>query len=185
MTHLISRLTLFSLLLFAAPGAVSAQMHGSGFVWKDVSGTAIHYFDEVDGRGVIVHSVQPTANGVRQRSTDTIELFGDLEGRVLYHPVTVINEAAGTLTNRGNQVFSGTVLGSAPVLLHDDAFRFDVNLATGETTGKVRLMNRIAGPLIRCRLDIVGTGFTPEGNGLAEYSGRCRMPRDLAPEEGW
>ena len=61
------------------------------------------------------------------------------------------------------------------MLIYDDGFRFDVHLATGETKGKVFLTDRIAGPQIKCELEIVGSGFTPEGDGLANYSGRCKI----------
>ena len=91
--------------------------------------------------------------------------------------------AAGTLVNTGHQVFSGTVLGSAPVLIHDDSFRFDVNLFTGETKGQVFFDDPIAGPRIRCRLEIVGTGQTEAGDAAVSYTGWCRV-RDLeAPRQ--
>jgi len=179
---------LTSLLATIAPSeandAASQPQHEpeAAYVWKEVSGTGIHYFDTVAGRHVMVHSAVPTETGVRQRSTETIDLQGDLEGRVLYHPSTVINNVDGRLINRGNQVFSGTVLGSAPVLLHDDTFRFEVDLATGAMTGNAQLLNHIAGPLIRCQLEIVGTGVTAEGNGLAAYSGQCQVPTHPAPQ---
>ena len=136
--------------------------------WQEVAGTAIHYFDDT-------HSATPTDTGVNLKTTDTIDLSGDLEGRVLYQPRTVINYVEGTLVNTGNQVFSGTVLGEGPVLLHDNLFRFDVDLVSGETIGKVFLVDHVDGPVVDCVLDIIGTGFTAEGNGLAEYSGRCRF----------
>lgn len=165
-----------TLAMLATPAcyADADEVPGKG-IWKDVSGTAIHYFDSVPGRNQIFHETTETETGLVQRSTDTIDLFGDLNGRVLYQPETVINFAEGTLVNTGNQVFSGTVLGVGPVLLHDDLFRFDVNLRTGETIGKVFLVDRIDGPVIDCVLEIVGTGFSEEGNGLAEYAGRCRI----------
>ena len=141
-----------------------------GFRWVPVSGTAIHYFTTA-----IIHSEDFTETGKKQRSTDSIDLDGDLIGRVLYQPRTKFDFVAGTLVNTGRQVFSGTVLGSKPVLIYDNEFRFDVNLATGETSGKVFLTDRIAGPRIKCELEIIGTGFTPEGDGLANYSGRCRI----------
>lgn len=156
-------------------GPASESFHGD-FRWQEVSGTAIHYFDtDVPGRNVITHSVTPTETGARLRTTDTIDLFGDLNGRVLYHPETVIDEGAGMLVNTGHQVFSGTVLGEGPVLLHDDFFRFEVNLATGETVGQAFLLNRLEGPVAHCIIDIVGTGMTEEGNGMADYTGRCRI----------
>jgi hypothetical protein len=58
-------------------------------------------------------------------------LTGDLSGKILYHVTTVIDNQKGTLTNTGDQVFSGTIAGSEPVMIHDSQFRFDVNLATG------------------------------------------------------
>mgnify|MGYP000216973330 FL=1 len=147
-----------------------ADDHDKGYRWVPVSGTAIHYFTTA-----IIHSEDSTWNGKTQRSTDSIDLDGDLVGRVLYQPISKFDFVAGTLVNTGLQVFSGTVLGSKPVLIYDDEFRFDVNLATGATTGNVFLTERIAGPRIKCELEIVGTGFTPEGDGLANYSGRCKM----------
>jgi hypothetical protein len=41
----------------------------------------VHYFTTA-----MIHSQTPTATGMIQRSTDIIELSGDLKGRVLYHP---------------------------------------------------------------------------------------------------
>ena len=163
-----------TLLASSACFADTDSPRGKG-LWKEVSGTAIHYFDDVPGRNSITHEVTATENGVKLRTTETIDLFGDLEGRVLYQPHTIINEVEGTLVNTGNQVFSGTVLGEGPVLLHDNLFRFDVNLATGETFGRVFLIDHVDGPVVDCVLEIVGTGFTQEGNGLADYSGRCRF----------
>ena len=75
-----------------------------------------------------------------------------------------------------------SIMGIGPVMLHDDSFRFEIDLETGATVGKVFLSNRIAGPFMRCRLDITGTGMTPEGNGLADYSGKCRMMPNENPE---
>ncbi|MEJ2256577.1 MAG: hypothetical protein P8X98_06150 [Woeseiaceae bacterium] len=170
----ISTISTLALLVATACHADKGQNSDNG-PWQAVSGTAVHYFDDVPGRNVITHDVTPTDTGVNQRTTDTIDLFGDLEGRVLYQPRTVINFVEGTLVNTGNQVFSGTVLGEGPVLLHDDMFRFDVNLVTGETVGNVFLVNHVDRPTVDCVLEIIGTGFSEEGNGLAEYSGRCRF----------
>ena len=157
------------LLIGIAPGALADDCD-KGFRWVPVSGTAIHYFTTA-----IIHSEDVSRTSKKQRSTDSIDLDGDLVGRVLYQPVSKFDFVAGTLVNTGRQVFSGTVLGSNPVLIYDDEFRFDVNLATGETKGQVFLTDRIAGPRIKCELEIVGTGFTPEGDGLANYSGRCKI----------
>lgn len=171
---------LISTLSLLAASACFAEVNdprGKG-LWKAVSGSAIHYFDDVPGRGSITHESTPTETGMTLRTTETIDLFGDLEGRVLYQPRTVIDNVEGKLVNTGNQVFSGTVLGAGPVLLHDNLFRFEVNLRTGETVGKVFLINHVDGPVVDCILEIVGTGFTDEGNGLADYSGRCRVRDD-------
>jgi len=139
-----------------------------------------HSFEiAVAGSGVdqlntaIVYSEAPTANGKIVRSTETVELSGDLKGRVLYHVTSTFDFAAGTLVNTGDQVFSGTIAGSAPVMIHDDRFRFEVNLATHKETGKVYLFNHIAGPRVRCELDVVGTGQTGQGNPTFDYSGQC------------
>src|SRR6185369_5881556 len=51
--------------------------------------------------------------------------------------LTEIDFVHKMLVNTGNQVYSGTIAGSAPVMLHDDRFRFQVNLATGEEHGRV------------------------------------------------
>jgi hypothetical protein len=121
----------------------------------------------------IVHSQEQTAIGMIQRSTETVELTGGLKGRVLYHVTSVFDFVHGTLVNTGDQVYSGTVAGSAPVLIHDDQFRFEVNLVTGQESGQVYLFNRIAGPKVRCRLDVVGTGQNVEGNPTFTYTGEC------------
>lgn len=141
---------------------------------RPVSGKAVHYFTTA-----IVHSETPTATGKIQRSTDIIELSGDLKGRVLYQPTMVIDTVKGLLVNTGHEVFSGTVLGSEPVLLHDDQFRFQVDLKTGGMeSGEVHLSNRLAGPKVRCDLVVVGTGAkTAEGNGIVEYRGTCAFKR--------
>jgi hypothetical protein len=39
-------------------------------------------------------------------------------------------------------------------------------------------MYPLAGPKIRCELDVTGTGQTPEGDGLAVYTGRCFVKAD-------
>ena len=143
-------------------------------ITRAVSGSAVHFFTTA-----MIHSQTPTETGMIQRSTDIIELSGDLKGRVLYHPISVFDFVNGTLVNTGNQVFSGTVLGSAPVLLHDSAFRFKVNLKSGGLeAGEVHLSDRIVGPKIRCDLVATGSGAkTPEGNGLVDYSGTCTFKK--------
>jgi hypothetical protein len=160
--------------LTCAMAAATGVHDGAEPVTRSVSGSAVHFFTTA-----IVHSQTPTETGMIQRSTDIIELSGDLKGRVLYHPISVFDFAKGMLVNTGHQVFSGTVLGSAPVLLHDDEFRFEVDLNTGGLeSGEVHLSNRIAGPKIRCDLVVVGTGAkTPEGNGLVDYRGTCTFKK--------
>ena len=137
-----------------------------------VSGSGVHFLTTA-----IVHSAIPTATGLIERSTETVELTGDLKGRILYHPTSVIDFAAQTLVNTGHQVFSGTVLGSEPVMLHDDTFRFDIDLRTGTGIGTVHLVDRIDGPKVRCDLTIVSTGMTADGNVAAEYTGECRFKK--------
>jgi len=121
----------------------------------------------------VIHSKETTATGMIQKSTEIVDLTGDLNGRVLYHVTSVFDFARGTLVNTGDQVYSGTVAGSAPVMIHDDQFRFDVNLATGTESGRVYLFDHIAGPKVRCTLDVVGTGMSSEGNPTFAYKGQC------------
>ena len=173
MRRILSGLIAATLLASAmASGAHGPQAEQSRT--RAVSGRAVHYFTTA-----MIHSQTPTATGMIQRSTDIIELSGDLKGRVLYHPTSVFDFVKGTLVNTGNQVFSGTVLGSAPVLLHDDEFRFEVDLNTGGLeSGEVHLTDRIAGPKIRCDLVAVGVGEkTPEGDAIVDYSGTCTFQR--------
>ena len=126
-----------------------------------------------DPANAIVHSQVPTPTGMVQQSTEIVELFGDLRGRVLYHVTSVFDFANGTLVNTGDQVFSGTVVGSQPVMIHDDQFRFEVNLITGTDIGTVFLFNHIAGPKVRCTLHGVGTGLNGAGNPTFDYNGEC------------
>jgi hypothetical protein len=155
-------------LLARASGQQLDDAHGR-YGTTPVSGTGVHLFTTA-----IVHTQAPTPTGFVQTSTETVELEGDVKGRLLYHPTSIFDFSAGTLVNTGHQVFSGTVLGSAPVLLHDDDFRFEVDLTTGATTGQVYLARRIAGPPVRCRLEVVGTGMNSEGNATFTYTGYCK-----------
>jgi hypothetical protein len=140
---------------------------------RPVSGSGVHFLTTA-----IVHSATPTATGLIQRSTETVDLTGDLTGRILYHPTSVIDFATQTLVNTGHQVFSGTVLGSKPVMLHDDTFLFKIDLQTGTGTGTVNLVDRIDGPKVRCQLTVVSTGMTADGNVAAEYTGECRFKNE-------
>lgn len=141
-----------------APEVTTIHVAGSGF---DMLNTAI------------VHNQEPTASGFVQKSTETVELTGDLKGRVLYHVTSVFDFVKGTLVNTGDQVYSGTIAGSAPVLIHDDQFRFEVNLGTGQEAGQVFLFNHLAGPKVRCTLNVVGTGLNADGNPTFDYTGVC------------
>jgi hypothetical protein len=152
----------------AAEGAAIAETRS--LVKVRVAGSGVDLLNTA-----IVHSQEPTATGMIQKSTESVELHGDLEGRVLYHVTSVFDFVHGTLVNTGDQVFSGTVAGSAPVLIHDDQFRFEVNLATGEESGQVYLFDHIAGPKVRCLLDVVGTGLNVDGNPTFDYTGECKF----------
>jgi hypothetical protein len=150
----------------ATPSAVQADLAAE----RPVSGKAVHFVTTA-----IIHSREYTATGLIQRSTETVDLSGDLTGRILYQPTSLVDFSTGTVVNTGHQVFSGTVLGSAPVMLYDDEFRFEVNLETETATGKVYLTDKIAGPKIRCELDIVATGRTADDNITADYTGICKF----------
>ena len=141
---------------------------GDGSITVKVAGTGVD-----DLKNAIVHWQKPTASGSIQQSTEIVELFGDLRGRVLYHVTTVIDAVNGTLVNTGDQVYSGTIAGSSPVMIHDDQFRFEVDLTTGKETGQVFLLNHIAGPKVRCTLEIAGTGLNADGNPTFTYRGEC------------
>lgn len=134
----------------------------------EVKGTG---YDQLNG--AVVHSKQKTATGTIQHSTGIVVLDGDLHGRVLYQVTSVIDDRAGTLVNSGSQVFSGTIAGSAPVMLYDSRFRFYVNLKTGEEHGSVYLTDHIAGPQVRCELKVVGNGKRVDGNPAFKYTGTC------------
>ncbi len=149
-------------------------MERDGYERVAVSGTGIHDFNTK-----ILHRQKETPRKLREISTETIDLSGDLEGRVLYQPKGVTDKAAGTLVNTGRQVFSGTILNSRPVIVFDDEFRFDVNFYTGEVRGKVYLNQRIAGPKITCELEIVNSDQPPVDNRtFSNYSGYCWIKKD-------
>jgi hypothetical protein len=135
----------------------------------------------VAGHGVdwestaVVHSETQTAAGLVRVSTATVQLEGDLHGWVLYQVTTHIDSIRGTLVNTGQQVYSGTILGSEPVLIRDDRFRFDVDTLKGAEHGTVYLVHRLAGPPVQCTLSVVGTGKSPDGNPTFSYTGECRF----------
>ncbi len=123
--------------------------------------------------GAIVHSKRQTPTGMIQRSTETVELKGDLTGRILYHVTSTFDFANDSLVNTGDQVFSGTVAGSHPVMIHDGRFLFHANLKTGADSGSVHLVDHIAGPSVKCTLQVVGTGKDADANPTFKYSGHC------------
>ena len=171
--HYMLKLLVAALALIPFCSTLAADEPGKGYRWVPVSGTGTHFFTTA-----IIHSQEPTPTGFIQRSTDIVELEGDVKGRVLYQPVSVFDFAAGTLVNTGHQVFSGTVLGSEPVLISDDQFRFEVDLVTGSTVGKIRLVTPLAGPKTWCELEAFGTGPTDGGDATLAYTGRCKVKAD-------
>jgi hypothetical protein len=159
---------MISCFVAAALSVSSADRTDRSSVNVHVAGTGVDHLDTI-----LVHSKQETPTGLIQKSTEIVELEGSLKGRVLYHVTSVFDFVHGTLVNTGDQVYSGTIAGSAPVMIHDDQFRFEVNLNTGQESGKVYLFDHIAGPKVRCRLDVVGTGLNADGNPTFTYSGEC------------
>jgi len=98
-----------------------------------------------------------------------------LNGKNLYRATTVIDNRKGSLGNTGDQVFSGTIAGSEPVMIHDSRFRFQVNHATGANSGSVYLFDHIAGPHVRCELKVTGTGKSADENPTFSYTGTCGL----------
>ena len=128
--------------------------------------------------GAMVHSKTPTADGFVQQSTEIVELEGDLHGRVLYQVTSRFDELHKRLVNTGHQVYSGTIAGSAPVMLYDDRFRFQADLASGAESGSVFLVHHLAGPQAACTLEVTGTGADGQGNPTFTYHGECTLPGD-------
>jgi len=162
-------------------GALSAGciLLCSGAAYAGENGVSKVHSVQVTGTGTdllnaaLVHSKKQTPTGMVQQSTEIVELEGDLTGRVLYQVTSTIDYANDSLLNTGDQVFSGTVAGSDPVMIHDGRFNFHVNLKTGADTGFVYLVDHIAGPKVRCTLQIVGTGKDADANPTFRYSGHC------------
>jgi hypothetical protein len=157
----------------AAIAGANRTVAGAGSRTIAVAG---HGFDDLIN--AIVHSKTPTPTGFIQQSTEVVELYGDLRGRVLYHVTSEVDLVNGRLVNTGDQVYSGTIAGSAPVMIHDDQFRFEVNLGTGSEAGQVFLFNHLAGPKVRCTLQVVGTGMNTDGNPTFDYGGECTFRGD-------
>lgn len=157
---------------WAEETAETATLHAAPGETIPVAGSAIHFFTTA-----VIHSQEPSETGMIQRSTEVIALSGSLEGFILYHPTSTFNHTTETLVNTGTQIFSGTIAGSDPVILHDDTFRFDVDLTTGATLGHVQLRRSKDAPnpgaWWECDLVVVGTGMTPDGDAMADYTGEC------------
>lgn len=130
--------------------------------------------------GAIVHSRVQTPKGTVQISTEIVELRGDLVGKVLYQVTSTVDPTKEKLVNTGDQVFSGTVAGSDPVMIRDTKFHFEAHLKTGEDFGDVYLSQPMAGPEVRCTLHVVGTGKDAGGNPMFNYQGHCRFGRESA-----
>jgi len=146
----------------AAGGQETIQVAGSGV---DLASEAI------------IHSEEPTPTGLIKRLTEMVRLEGDLSGYVLYQATQQFDFVENTLVVTGTNFFSGTIVGSDPVILRSDESRFEVNLATGEETGEVHLTRSKDSPdrgaWYDCDLAVVGTGVTAEGNPTFDYSGEC------------
>lgn len=156
-------------LAFAVSRAEASPRHAVA-----VEGAGVHFFTTA-----IIHSQEQTETGMIQRSSDVVTLTGDLQGHVLYHPTSTFDFVAGTLVNTGTQIFSGSVLGSDPVVLHDDRFVFEVDLGTGGMIGEVHLGKSKDAPHPGywwvCDLDVVGTGLTADGDATFSYTGQCTL----------
>jgi hypothetical protein len=145
---------------------VVAVAHGTEVV--QVKGTGTDFLNSE-----IVHLKSATPTGEMRKSTGIIELRGDLNGKVLYQLTAQLDYTKGTLVKTGDQVFSGTIVGSEPVMIHDSKFRFEINLTTGAESGSVYLFDHIMGPTVQCELQITGTGVNADGNRTFSYVGTC------------
>lgn len=159
--------------LAAADAASASASAGGATKTFHVSGSAVHFFTTA-----IIHSQDPTDAGMIQRSTDIVHLTGDLNGYLLFHVTSSFDLGNGSMVNTGTQFFSGTVKGSSPMVLHDDSFRFVVDLATGQTHGEVHLGRSNDAPekgaWFVCDLVITGSGMTtPAGDAMVDYAGEC------------
>jgi hypothetical protein len=160
----------YGVLVLLHGGAAFAQPGGQPQVIP-VAGNAVLLSDTM-----VVHSSEPTASGLIERSTSVVKLTGDVSGLVLFHATTEIDFFTSTLVNTGTQLFSGTIAGSDPVILHDDQFVFVVNLATGDIFGDAPFDRSKDAPhrsyWYECNLYIVGVS-TPNADDVSEYSGEC------------
>ena len=137
-----------------------------------VSGSAVDFTSEA-----IIHSQESTPTGMIQRATEIVKLSGDLSGYGLYQTTREFNFVNSSLVITGENLFSGTITGSDPVILRSDESRFEVDLATGAELGRVHITRANDAPdkgsWYECDLVVVGTGLSPEGNSLSDYSDEC------------
>ena len=136
-----------------------------------VSGSGIDIASEA-----IIHSELTTPTGMIRMLTEIVELTGDVNGKVLYQATQEFDFAANTLVVTGENVFSGTIAGSDPVILRSDESRFEVDLATGEETGGApHSQQRCPGQGILVRLRPPGRRNRPDTGGKPtfDYSGTC------------
>ena len=95
--------------------ALSTGLHAEGNRTVQVSGSGVDALNTA-----IVHRQQPTPTGMIQQSTETVELTGDLKGRVLYHVTSVFDFVHGTLVNTGemraSKPISGMIMWNRPVV---------------------------------------------------------------------
>ena len=162
---------------------LGAALAGTAVLTSSVAVAGWHETVSVSGSGMdiaseaITHSEETTATGMIRTLTEIVELEGDLHGKVLYQARQEFDFVANTLVITGENVFSGTIAGSEPLLLRSDESRFEVDLATGEETGTVHFTRSNDAPdkssWYECDLVVVGTGQTPEGNPTFDYSGTC------------
>lgn len=166
--HLLAMGGLASVMLLMSSAAVA----GSKPQPISVSGSGVDLASDA-----IVHSEQNAPTGLVKRLTEMVRLEGDLNGYVLYQATQQFDDVNKRLIVTGENVFSGTIRGSEPLILRSDESRFEVNLVTGEETGNVHLTRSNDAPdkgsWYECALDVVGTGVTPEGNPTFDYSGEC------------
>ena len=130
--HLVALVALSFVPAPTGEGCVLADLPSAATTTVSVAGSGEDHLSTA-----IVHTQETTPTGKILKSTEIVSLTGDLKGSVLYHVTSVFDFAAGTLVNTGDQVYSGTIANSPPVMLHDDQFRFEVDLVTGEETGQV------------------------------------------------
>jgi len=177
------RLSLLAALCTAFSASIPPALAGAMTLEASDPATGGQETIQVSGSGVdfaseaIIHSEENTACGMIRKVTEIVKLTGDLNGYVLYQPTQEFDFCTGTLVVTGTNFFSGTIAGSAPVILRSDESRFEVNLVTGEETGSVHLTRSNDAPeraeWYDCELAVVGTGVTPDGNPTFDYSGEC------------